>query len=79
MVGNAVDPRPQGTAGIVPLKAPPHLKMNVLAQVAAFFRVAFVGAYQPFERRAELLHCLAIQLVLTRSFRRYGLRTSHIR
>jgi hypothetical protein len=43
VVGNAVDPRPEGTAAIVRLKTPPQLEMNVLAQVAALFRVSFVG------------------------------------
>ena len=48
-MGNAVDPGPQGTAGIIPLKTPPQLEMNVLAQIAALFRVSFVGAREPFE------------------------------
>ena len=48
-MGNAIDPGPQGTAGIVPLETPPQLKMNVLAQVAALFRIRFVGARKPFE------------------------------
>ncbi len=49
VVSDAVDPGPQGAAGIVALKAPPQLKMNVLPQVAAPFRVGFVGARKPFE------------------------------
>jgi hypothetical protein len=49
VVSNAVDPRSQGTAAIVPLKTPPQLKMNVLAQVAALFRVSFVSPREPFE------------------------------
>jgi hypothetical protein len=44
MVGHAINPGPQGTAGIVPLETPPQLKMNVLAQVLALFRVSLVGA-----------------------------------
>jgi hypothetical protein len=31
IVNNAVDPGPERAAGIVPLKTPPQLKMNVLA------------------------------------------------
>jgi hypothetical protein len=49
VVGNAVDPRPEGTAAIVPQKTPPQLEMNVLAQVAALFRVSFVGPREPVE------------------------------
>lgn len=49
MVSNSVSPRSQGTAGVVAPKAPPQLKVNVLAQVAALFLVRFVGLGQPFE------------------------------
>ena len=54
MVGNAVNPRSEGTAAIVPLETPPQLAMNVLAQVAALFRVSLIGPGEPFERRSEL-------------------------
>jgi len=49
MVSDAVDPRPQGAAAIVLTETPPQLKMNVLAQVAALFRVRFVSPREPFD------------------------------
>ena len=38
VVGDAIHPGAQGTAGIEALEAPPELKVNLLKQVAAFFR-----------------------------------------
>jgi hypothetical protein len=49
MVRDTIRPGPHGTAGIEPLETPPQLEMNVLAQVAALFRVSLVGAREPFE------------------------------
>ena len=49
VVSDPIRPSSQGAAGIVPLKTAPKLKMNVLAQVAASFRVSLVGAREPFE------------------------------
>jgi hypothetical protein len=79
MVSNAVDPRPQGTAGIVLLKAPPQLKKNVLAQVAAFLRVGLVGTHEPFKWGTELLHRLPVQFVLMRASGRYEFHFSHVK
>jgi hypothetical protein len=60
MMGNAVNPRPKGASAIVPLKTPPQLEMNVLAQIAALFRIRFVGSCEPFERRSELIYRITI-------------------
>ena len=60
MMGNAVNPRPQGAAAIVSLKTPPQLEVNILAQIAALLRISFVGPREPFERRSELIHRIAI-------------------
>lgn len=46
MVGNAIDPGPQRTAGVELLKAAPQLKMNLLVQVTALFRVSLVSVRQ---------------------------------
>jgi hypothetical protein len=49
MMGNAINPSPQRTTGIVPMEAPPQLKMNVLTQVSTLFRVSLVGSRKPFQ------------------------------
>jgi hypothetical protein len=49
MMSDAVDPRPQRAAAIVLLETPPQLKINILAQVPALFRVSFVSPREPFE------------------------------
>jgi len=72
MVGNAVDPCPQGAAAIVPLKTPPQLEVNILAQVAAFVRIRFVGPREPFERRSEAIRRIGVQRILIRVPRRDG-------
>jgi hypothetical protein len=77
MVGNAVDPRPEGTAAIVPLKTPPQLEMNILAEVAALFQVSFIGPREPVERRSELIQRVPIEGILIRLSGRDGLFSSH--
>ena len=49
VVGDAIGPGPQGTAAVVLTETPPQLKTDVLAEVAALFRVGFVGTRKPFE------------------------------
>lgn len=66
MVRHAIDPRSQRTAGIERPKAPPQLKMNFLEQVAPFFRIHLVSAREPFERAAQLIRRVFVQVVLAR-------------
>ena len=66
MVGNAIDPGPQRTPGVVPLKTPPQLKMKVLAQVAALFRVSLVCPREPFQSGTELGRRIPVQAGLAR-------------
>src|ERR1700722_14621411 len=77
MVGNAIDPGPQRTAGIVPLETPPQLKMDALAEVAALFRVSLVGAGKPFEGRSVLFRRVPVQVILARRAGRNRLSSSH--
>ena len=60
MVSNAVNPSPQGATAIVPLKTPPQLEVNTLAQVASLLRVGFIGSCEPLERRSELIRRVVI-------------------
>jgi len=64
LASDAVGPGPQETAGIVTLKTPPQLKMNVLAQVAALCRVSLIGAREPSQGRAVFIHCVPVQVIL---------------
>lgn len=79
MMSDAVDPRPQGAAAIVLLKAPPHLKMNILGEVAPLFQISFVGPREPFECGSELFHGLPVEVILARLPSQDGLSTSHSR
>ena len=40
--------------------------MNVLAQVAALFRVSFIGPREPFERRSEFIDRFPVLAILIR-------------
>ena len=77
MVGNAVDPSPQRTAGIVPQETPPQLKMDILAQVTTSLRIGFVSTRKPFERGTVFPHCIPVQILAAFRTRRNGLRSSH--
>ena len=77
MVGNAVDPGPRGTAGIEALKTPPQLKMNLLDQVAALFRVDLVRPREPFERGTVFVRRVPVQVILARLSVQDGLDSSH--
>src|SRR5687768_9819914 len=60
VVSNSVDPGPDRASAVESSKAPPERNMNLLQQVAALFRVAFVRPRQPFQRWTELRSCLGI-------------------
>ena len=64
MVGDAIDPSARGTAGIEPPETSPQLKMHLLDQVAALFRVSLVRAGEPFKRRPILVHRIPVQVIL---------------
>ena len=77
-MGDAVSPGAEGAAAIVALKAPPQLKMNVLAQVAALFGVGFVGAGEAVEGGAELIDRVPVQAILIGLAVRNGFCSLHI-
>ena len=74
MMGYAIDPGAQRTAGIEAAEASPQLKVNLLEQVAALFRMSFVGAGEAFEGGRELFRGIAVLVVLGRD----GLDSCHI-
>jgi hypothetical protein len=78
MVGDAVDPSPQGAAGIVVQKAPPQLKMDVLDQVPPLVGIGFVGPGEPREWRSVAFRRLPIQGILLRRPGCDVLSSSHI-
>jgi len=66
MVGNAIDPGPRRATRVEPLVTSPQLKMNLLDQVAALFRVSLVRPRQPFERAAVFVRRIPVQVILAR-------------
>jgi hypothetical protein len=56
-------------------EAAPQLKMNVLKQVAASFRVGFIGAREPLEQWTVSLGHFTVHMVL--SYRGDSLGPSH--
>lgn len=77
VVSNAVAPGSQGAAAVVLIKTPPQLKMDILAQVAALFRVGFVGGRKPFESGAPSFYGGFVKFIRTRSYRRDRLASFH--
>jgi len=78
VVSHAIDPGAQGTASVETLEAPPQLKVNLLEQVATFFRVSFVGARETIERTRELFRSVAVHIVLARVSGGDGFSPFHI-
>lgn len=70
VMGDAVNPRPQGATAIEALKAPPQLKMNVLGKIAALFRIGFVSSSEAIEGGSESIYRLPVQGILIRWSRR---------
>ena len=53
-MGHAEGPGLQGAAAVEDFEALPELKVDVLPQIVAFFRVGFVSRGQPVERAAKV-------------------------
>ena len=67
VVGDAIDPGTEGTAGVPCGKAAPEGEVNLLEEVAQMVGVGLVGASEAFEGSAEKGGGLAI-LIILRSF-----------
>ena len=63
-MGDSEDPGSQGAALIERTKTSPQLKVDFLAEVAAFLFIRFIAAKEPGQRSPKLADCLLVQLVL---------------
>jgi hypothetical protein len=52
VVRHAVDPSSKRTTCFESIKTSPHGELHFLGQVATLFRIRFICAYEPVERRA---------------------------
>jgi hypothetical protein len=64
VVGDAMGPGPEGTAGFVLLQAPPELEVDLLGEVAALVGVGFVGGGDAGQGWAVLLGGFLVEGVL---------------
>ena len=64
IVRHAIHPRSKRAPAIEPGETAPQRHVNILQQVAAFFRIDFISARQAVQRPAIAGGCLPIQLVL---------------
>ena len=76
-MSDAVHPGPHRTAAIINLKTSPKLKVNLLAQVATLFCIVFVSMGKPFNRGAEFLRCIPVQVALAGCSPRNGFSFFH--
>jgi len=77
VVGDAIDPRPQGAAPIERRQTPPNREVDVLEQIPEFVGIGFVSVREPLDRGAKRVENLMIE-DLASGPARGGLGSRHI-